>query len=228
MEIRVLASNGVKAALEDLGPAFERASGRKVAIRFGLGADLKRRIEAGEPFDLAVLAAAAVEGLAKEGKVDAGSRASVARSGSGLGIRKGAARPDIGTVEAFKRTLLSAKSICWAKEGASGAYFAGLVERMGIAGEIMAKATLASSGDEVGRLVAEGKCELGVILVNEIMAAPGVVLAGPFPSEVQSYTEFQAAVANGSGNAAVARELVEFLKTPAAGNVFRKKGQEPA
>jgi molybdate transport system substrate-binding protein len=226
--LRILASNGVKSALEELGPAFERASRHKLAIRFGLGADLKRRIEAGEAFDLAMLAAAALEGLAKQGKVDAGSRAWIARSGSGLAIRKGAARPDIGTVDALKRTLLSAKSICWAKEGVSGAYFAGLVERLGIAGEIKPKATLASSGDEVGRLVAEGKCELGVILVNEIMAAPGVELAGPFPREVQSYTEFQAAVASGSGNAAAARELVAFLKQPSSGAVFRAKGQEPA
>jgi molybdate transport system substrate-binding protein len=197
-------------------------------MHFGLGADLKRRIEAGEAFDLAVLAAAVVEDLAKQGRVDAGSRASVARSGSGLGIRKGAARPDIRTVDAFKRTLLTAKSICWAKEGASGAYFAGLIGRMGIAAQIMPKATLASSGDEVGRLVAEGKCELGVILTNEIMAAPGVELAGSFPREVQSTTEFQAAVASGSGNAAAARELIAFLTRPSSGAVFRAKGQEPA
>src|SRR5512139_2151522 len=162
--ITVLASNGVKAAMEELGPAFERASGTKLAIRFGLGADLKRRIESGEAFDLALLAAAALDDLAKQGRVDAASCAPLARSGSGLGIRKGAARPDIGTVAALKRTLLSAKSICWAKEGASGAYFAGLVERMGIAAEVKRKATLASSGDEIGRLVAEGQCELGVIL----------------------------------------------------------------
>ena len=228
MEIRVLASNGVKSALEELAPAFERASGARLAMRFGLGADLKRRIEAGEAFDLAILASAAIEVLAARGKVDDSSCAAIARSGSGLGIRKGAARPDIGTVEAFKRTLLSAKSICWAGEGASGACFAGLAERMGIAADLMPKATLASSGDEVGRLVAEGKCELGVILVNEIMAAPGVDLAGPFPREVQSTTEFQAAVASGSGNAAAARELIAFLKQPSSGAVFRAKGQEPA
>jgi molybdate transport system substrate-binding protein len=160
--------------------------------------------------------------------VDAASRTSHARSGSGLGIRKGAVRPDIGTVEAFKRTLLWAKSICWAREGASGAYFAALIGRMGIAQEIMAKATLASSGDEVARLVAEGKCDLGVILVNEIMAALGMELAGPFPAEVQGYTEFQAAVASGSKNGEIAAGLIEFLGTPSAGKVFRAKGQEPA
>jgi molybdate transport system substrate-binding protein len=228
VEIRVFASNGVKAGLEELCPAFERASGHKVAMRFGLGADLKRGIEAGEAFDLAILATEAIDGLAKQGRVDAGSRAAVARSGSGLGIRKGAARPDIVTVDAFKRTLLSAQSICWAKEGASGVYFAKLVERLGFADRIMAKATLASSGDEVGRLVASGKCELGVILVNEILAAPGMELVGPFPEEVQSYTGFEAAVASGSKNGKAASALAEFLRTPSAAKVFRAKGQEPA
>lgn len=224
----MLASNGVKSALEELAPAFERASAHQVAIGFGLGADLKRRIEAGETFDLAILASAAIEDLAKQGRVDAASRTKIARSGSGLGIRKGAARPDISTRDAFKRSLLAAKAICWAKEGASGAYFAGLVERLGIAKEIMRKATLASSGDEVGRLVADGRCELGVILVNEILAAPGMELVGPFPAEVQSYTVFEAAVAKTSESAAAAREFVAFLKTPSAGKVFRAKGQEPA
>lgn len=228
MEVRVLASNGVKSALEELAAAFEQASGDKVAIRFGLGADLKRRIESGEAFDLAILASAAVEDLAKQGRIEAASRVPVARSGSGLGIRKGASRPDIGTVEAFRRALLAARSICWAKEGMSGAYFAELVERLGIAGEIMPKATLASSGDEVGRLVAEGKCELGVILVNEILAAPGMELAGPFPREVQSHTEFVAGVAAGSRNAFAAKALIEFLRLPSSGVVFRAKGQEPA
>lgn len=228
MEFRVLASNGVKSALEELAPAFERASGHRIAIGFGLGADLKRRIESGEAFDLAILASAAIEDLARQSRVDAGSPVKIARSGSGLGVKRGAPRPDVGTAGAFERALLAAKSICWAKEGASGAYFAKLVERLGIADRIMAKATLASSGDEVGRLVAEGKCELGVILVNEILAAPGMDLVGPFPEEVQSYTGFEAAVASGSRNAAAARELAAFLRTPSAGKVFREKGQEPA
>src|SRR5439155_24801922 len=116
-EIKVLASNGVKEALNELAPAFGRATGHKLAIGFGLAAALKRQIEPGEAFDLAILPAAAIDDLIKQGKVDAGARAAIARSGVAIGIRKGAPRPDIRTPEALKRTLLSAKSITWAKEG---------------------------------------------------------------------------------------------------------------
>ena len=119
-EIKVLASNGVKEALNELAPAFERATGHKLVIGFGLAAALKRQIEAGEAFDLAILPAAGIDDLAKQGKVDAGARAAIARSGVGIGIRKGAPRPDIRTPGALKRTLLAAKSITWAKEGQSG------------------------------------------------------------------------------------------------------------
>src|SRR5438034_11330103 len=108
-EIKVLASNGVKEALLELAPAFERATGHKLVIAFGLAAALKRQIEAGEAFDLAILPAAGIDDLAKQGKVDAASRVAIARSGVGIGIKKGAPRPDIGTPEALKRTLLSAK-----------------------------------------------------------------------------------------------------------------------
>src|SRR5882672_5041558 len=149
-EIKVLASNGVKEALNELAPAFERETGHKLVIGFGLAAALKRQIEAGEAFDLAILPAAGLNDLAKQGKVDARGRASIARSGVGIGIRKGARRPDIRTPRALKRTLLSAEYITWAKEGQSGIYFAGLLERIGIAEQMKPKIVLAASGVEVG------------------------------------------------------------------------------
>src|SRR5213592_2758497 len=147
-EIKVLASNGVKEALNELAPAFERATGNKLVISFGLAAALKRQIEAGEAFDLAILSAAGLNDLAKQGKVDARARASIARSGVGIGIRKGARRPDIRTARALKRTLLAADSITWAKEGQSGIYFAGLLQRIGIAEQMKPKIVPASSGAE--------------------------------------------------------------------------------
>jgi len=225
-EIKVLASNGVREALLELTPAFERETGNKLVITFGLAAALKRQIEAGEAFDLAILTSAGIEDLAKQGKVDATSRAAIARSGVGIGIKKGAPRPDIGTPDAFKRTLLSAKSITWAKEGQSGIYFAGLLERIGIADQIKPKAVVAPSGAVVGKLVAEGEVELGVILVNELMAAPGVEVLGPLPAELQNYTVFHAGVGVGSKDSSAAKALIKFLTTPAAGAVFKKKGQE--
>ena len=225
-EIKVFASNGVREALLELAPGFERATGNKLVITFGLAAALKRQIEGGEAFDLAILTSAGIDDLAKQGKVDAGSRTPIARSGVGIGIKKGAPRPDIRTPGALKRTLLAAKSITWAKEGASGIYFASLLERIGIADQIKPKAVVAASGAEVGKLVAGGKVELGVILVNELMAAPGVELLGPLPGELQNYTVFHAGVGVGSKDSSAAKALIKFLTTPAAGAVFKKKGQE--
>ena len=225
-EIKVLASNGVKEALNELAPAFERATGHKLAISFGLAAALKRQIEAGEAFDLAILPAAVLNDLAKQGKVDARARTSIARSGVGIGIRKGARRPDIRTAQALKRTLLAADSITWAKEGQSGIYFADLLKRIGIAERMRPKIVLAASGVEVGKLVASGKVQLGVILVNELMAAPGVEVLGPLPPELQNYTVFHAGVGVGSKDSSAAKALIKFLTTPSAGAVFKAKGQE--
>jgi molybdate transport system substrate-binding protein len=225
-EIKVLASNGVKEALNELAPAFEREAGHKLVIAFGLAAALKRQIEAGEAFDLAILPAAGLNDLAKQGKVEARGRAAIARSGVGIGIRKGARRPDIRTAQALKRTLLAADSITWAKEGQSGIYFAELLKRIGIAERMKPKIVPAASGVEVGQLVASGKVQLGVILVNELMAAPGVEVLGPLPPELQNYTVFHAGVGVGSKDSSAAKALIKFLTTPAAGAVFKAKGQE--
>jgi molybdate transport system substrate-binding protein len=226
-EIKVLASNGVKAALEELAPAFERDSGNKLVMSFGLAAALKRQIEAGEAFDVAILTSAGIDDLAKQGKVDGGSRAAIARSGVGIGIRQGGPRPDISTALALKRTLLAAKSVSWAKEGQSGIYFASVLQRIGIAEQMKPKIVLASAGSEVGKLVASGQVELGVILVNELMAAPGVEVLGPLPPELQNYTAFHAGVGAGSKDSSAAKALIQFLTAPSAGAVFKAKGQEP-
>jgi molybdate transport system substrate-binding protein len=225
-EIKVLASNGVKAALEELAPAFERETGHKVAFEWGVANVLKRQIDGGAAFDLAILTSANIEDLAKAGKVDAGSRASVARSGVGIGVKKGAPHPDIRTPEALKRALLQAKSVSWAKEGASGTYFAGLVDRMGIGAEVKAKAVLAPNGAGVAKLVAEGKAQYAALLINEIIAAPGVEVVGPLPPELQTYLVFDCGVSSASKNAAGAKALIEFLKRPGSVQVFRAKGQE--
>lgn len=226
-EIKVLASNGVKAALEELAPAFERATGNKLVITFGLANVLKRQIDAGEAFDVAILPIAGVDDLAKQGKVDAGSRAPIARSAVGIGIRKGAPRPDITTADALKRIMLAAKSVSWAKEGQSGIYFATVLERMGIAEQMKPKLVLAASGAEVGKLLAEGKAQYAALLVNELMTVPGVEVLGPLPAELQQYTAFHAGVGVGSKDSSAAKALIKFLTTPAAGAVFKAKGQEP-
>ena len=226
-DIKVLASNGVRGALEELAPAFERATGNKLAMTFGLAAVLKRQIEAGEAFDLAILTSAGIEDLARQGKIDAASRTSIARSGVGIAVRSGAPKPDISTAEALKRALLSAKSITWAKEGASGIYFASVVEKLGIAEQLKPKLNLGASGAQVGEMIAKGEAEMGALLINEFLAVKGVDVVGPLPPELQSYTVFYSGVSAASKNAAATKALIQFLITPAAGAVFKSKGQEP-
>src|SRR6266700_5510030 len=175
---------------------------------------------------IAVIGIAALMTTASIRAADINVLASNARSGVGIGIKKGAPRPDIATPDAFKRTMLSAKSISWAKEGASGIYFASLLERMGIAEQMKPKVVLAPSGAVVGKLVAGGEVQFGVILVNELMAAPGVEVLGPLPAELQNYTVFHAGVGVGSKDSSAAKALIKFLTTPSAGAVFKAKGQE--
>ncbi len=226
-EIKVIASNGVKAALEELAPRFDAGTGNRLHLVFGVAAPLKRQIEAGEAFDLAILTSAGIADLAKQGKIDGASITPIARSGIGIGVKAGAHKPDIRTAEALKHALLEAKSVSWAKEGASGVAFAGIVDKMGIGPQVNAKAKLASNGAGVGELLVNGDAQLGALLVNELMAIRGVEVVGPLPPEVQSYTAFHAGVGSASKSAAAAKALAQFLTAPASAAVFKAKGQEP-
>ena len=226
-DLRVLASNGVRGALEELAPAFARATGHKLDITFGLAAGLKREIEAGEAFDLAILTSANIDDLARQGKVDGASRTPIARSGVGIMVRAGAPKPDLSTPEALKSALLAARSITWARDGASGVYFASVMQKLGIADEIKQKYKLALDGAAAAHKVASGEVELGALLINEILAQKGVEVAGQLPPELQSYTAFHSGVSTASKDPAAAKALAEFLTTPAAREVFKAKGQEP-
>src|SRR5690349_5280000 len=226
-DLVVVASNGVKPALEELAPTFERASGHKLSFKWGLAAVLTRELESGAPFDLAVLTAANIADLAKKGKVAAGSDTPIARSGVGIMVRAGAPKPDLGSPEALKRAVLSAKSLTWAKEGASGAIFVKALEKLGIEHDAHQKADLASDGAAAAKKVASGEAELGALLINEIMAQPGVQVAGPLPASLQTYITFHSGVSAASKNADAAKALGEFLTKPEARAVFKEKGQEP-
>lgn len=226
-DITVLASNGVKAALDELAPAFERATGNKVSVKYGLAAVLKRGIEAGEHFDLAILTSAGITDLAKQGKVGAGSERPVARSGVGIMVRNGVPKPDLSSPEALKRAVLAAKSVTWAKEGASGTYFVSVLKKLGIADEVMRKANLGTDGADAAKKVASGEAELGALLINEIMAQPGVVVAAPLPAALQNFTVFHSGVSASTKNGSAAKAFAEFLTKPEARAVFKAKGQEP-
>ena len=225
-EIKVLCSSGFKAVMEELAPQFERATHHKVIVRYGLAAKLKQEIEAGEMFDLAVLTPAAIDDLIGQRKVAADSRAILARSGLGIAIRAGARKADITTVEAFKRSLLAAKSIAYAKEGASGVAFAALIQRLGIADDLKAKSRLTATGEEVGDAVVRGEAEFGVLPVSEILPVRGAELLGTLPADAQSYIVMVAAVGAGSKESKAARDLIAFLTAPSALSVIKAKGME--
>jgi molybdate transport system substrate-binding protein len=225
-DIKVLCSNGFKAVMEELAPQFERATHHKVVVRYGLAVKLAQEIQAGEAFDLAILTPGAIDDLIKAHKVAPDSRTILARSGLGIVIRAGAAKPDITTVDAFKRSLLASKSIAYAKEGASGVAFAALVQRLGIADDLKARSRLTATGEEVGESVVRGEVELGVLPVSEILPIRGGELLGAFPADAQNYIVMVAAVSAAAKTATAAKDLITFITAPAALPVITAKGME--
>jgi molybdate transport system substrate-binding protein len=177
VEIKVVASVGIQAALEELVPQFERSTEHKLKITFGAASELKQQIDGGEAFDVAVLTPAIIDDLIKQGKVAADAHSNVARTWIGMEVRAGAPKPDISTVDALKRTLLGAKSIVYTTTGLGAIPIAHLIEQLGIADELKPK-TLVVLQRPTALAVAEGKAELGFALVSEILTIPEVEL-GP-------------------------------------------------
>ncbi len=193
-DIRVLSSVGIKAVVEELGPQFEQKTKHKVTTVFDLAGVLKTRIEGGEPFDVAILTPAFIDELISKGKIAAASRNEIARTGLGLMIRAGAPKPDVSTTEAFRKTLLGAKSITYVTTGASGVAFLATVEKMGIADAIKAKAKPAANGDQVNANILSGAADFAVLPVSEILPVKGAELGGVFPAAVQTYIVMAAGV----------------------------------
>ena len=222
-EVAFLCSNALKAVMEEIAPQFEKASGHKLVISFGSTNPLKARIEKGEAFDLTILGDAAIEELAKQGKLDAATRVVVARSVLGVAFRKGAPKPDVSTTDAFKRTLLDAKSIAYLENGLTGTYLKVLFQRLGITENMQAKHKSTRGAETVAR----GEAELGVTQLSEILYEKGVELAGLLPPEIQNYTNFPAAVSAGTKQADAAKALLKYLASPDAARVIRAHGLEP-
>jgi len=225
-EIRVICSNGVKAVLEDLGPQFERTSGHKLNIQFSSTATLKQRIDGGEAFDVAFLTSDAIDDLIQSGKLAAATRADLARTGIGVGYRKGAPKPDVATAAAIKALLLRAQSIAYTRDGASRPGIDKMFDRLGIAADVRGKSMLQAAGQAPGT-VARGEAEIVLTLISEILPVAGVELAGPLPAEFQNYTSFAAAAATEGGNAQAVQALIKFVAGPTSAPVFKAKGMEP-
>ncbi len=224
-EVKVIGANPIKAVVQELGSQFERESGHKLVTKFVSGPVVKREIDAGEPFDLAISITPVIDDLTKEGKIVAATRADVAYAGVGVGVRAGAPKPDISSTEAFKRTLLNAKSVAHSAEGASGVYFKNLLERLGIVEEMKPKLK-PMSGDVLAQAVPRGEAEMIISSISDIIAG-GTVLVGPLPSELQLYIRFAAGVGTNAKEAEAAKALIQFLTAPAAVPVIKAKGMEP-
>jgi molybdate transport system substrate-binding protein len=224
--ITVLSSNGLRAVIQELAPQFEKATGNPVAISFSVAAELKKRIEGGESFDLAILTPAVIDDLIKQGKVVAASRTAIARTGMALAIRRGAPKPDVRTVEGLKTALVASPSIAFAREGAGGLFFTALVQRLGLAQTLTPKFKPFTTGDDVREAVARGDAALGVMPLSEILPAPAIEVGGLFPSEVQDYAVMVAGISQRAARSSAVRALIDFLMSSNASAVVAAKGME--
>jgi molybdate transport system substrate-binding protein len=226
-DIRVLCSNGIKAAMEALIPEAERATGRTIVIQFSSSAVLKRSIDGGEPFDLAILTPGIVDDLIKAGKIQAGTHADLASAALAVGVRAGAPRADVGTPEAMKRTLLAARSITYTKEGAASAAIANMLRSLGVQDQLASRTTLQTVPGRAAETVATGEHELVFAPVSEIMPVHGVDVLGLFPKPFQAPVVMTAGVAAGARDPDGARALIKFMTSSKAAPAIKASGMEP-
>ncbi len=225
-EIKVIASAAVKEAVIELIPAFEKASGHKVTMIWAGTEAITKRISGGEVVDIVLIAAPNIDKLIAEGKLAAGSRVDVAKSGIGVAVRAGLPKPDISSGEAVKNAVLAAKSVAYSS-GPSGFYLADLFKKMGIADQIKDKVKQTPSGVQVGEVVARGEADLGFQQVSELLHMKGIQYLGPLPGDIQHTTVFSAGVHAASPAQDAAKALTKFLTAPEAGPVIRGSGMEP-
>ena len=222
--VRVLISNGFRAVFDDLVPVCEKSIGHRVAVQSGTSTSLIEKVNAGEPFDVAIMTTEAMETLGKSGKIAA--RTPLGRSGIGIGSRAGAKKPDIANAEALKKTFLAAKAITYAGDGASRPHIDRMMGTLGIA-DVMSKKTLLEQGSvRAAARVASGDADLLITLVSEILPAPGVELVGPLPTQFQNYVSFAGGAAVKSDNAAAGKALISCLSGPNVAATLKAKGME--
>ncbi len=227
-DITFLCAEALETAMHDLVPEFEKTSGHKVNVRFANSGTNAGRVRKGDAADLAIVLPPQWESLQQEGKIDPAVRAVVGKVGLGIFVRKGVARPDIGSVEAFKRMLLNVRSIAVrdpAQRSPVGTYAIALFDRLGLGGELNAKIRLTP-----GRpfpAVVNGEADVGFSTMAEIAASPEVDLVGPLPADIQNFNVFTAAIPVNAKEPAGAKTLIDFLVSPRAALVLRSKGVEP-
>ena len=227
MALKVLSTLAVQGALPALAARYEQSAGIGIEIDFAPTNGLLARIAVGEVADVAILTRSAIDDLATKGVLTPDSVADVAVSFVGIAVKAGAAKPDIASVEALTAALLQAESIAYSQIGASGVFFAELIQRLGIADAMNAKATIIPSGF-TAELAARGEVELAVQQVSELMMVPGIDVVGPLPPGADSVTMFTAGSFAGSARATAARHLIASLRSPDAAPALAAAGLQPA
>jgi len=229
-DLSVYSSIGVRSAAEELFRRFEKQNGSRLAVTWGTAPMLVARIEAGERADVLILSRAGIDTLLKQGKVLAGSDVTLAGSGVAIAVKAGAPKPDISTAEALRETLLKTKSIAYSEPsagGASGVYFAKLLERMGIAEQMKPKTKYPPAGGFSAELLLTGEAELAVQQKPELLHVAGVEIVGFLPGDLNVVTEFVAALIVDTKKAEAGKTLIDSLLTSEAAAVFRAKGLDP-
>ncbi|HEY2755826.1 MAG TPA: substrate-binding domain-containing protein [Pseudolabrys sp.] len=230
VEVKVLTAGAFKQVMLALVPEYEKETGNKIVLDNDTAGGLQKRIAGGETFDVAIITPKAIDDLAAAGKIAQGSRVKIASVGVGVVVKEGAPKPDISTVEAFKKALLAAKSVAYidpASGGSSGIYVDKLLERLGIADQIRPKAKL-KQGGYVADLIASGQAELGVHQISEIMPVKGVTLVGPLPKEIQNTTTYAAGLSATTQHKDAAQALIKMFSHPDAETTLKAKGMDPA
>ena len=225
--LKLLSSMATREVLNELAARFERERSLSVTAEAAGGVDVAKRVQAGESVDVVVLASNAIDKLIADGKLRAGSRVDLVRSGVAIAVRAGSPRPDIATEAAVRRAVQSARTLSYST-GPSGVYLEKMFERWGILGEIRPRIVVPPPGVPVGSLVASGAAELGFQQLSELQSLAGIVVLGPLPPEIQSITVFSGGVAAGSAAPEAARALLEFMASPATAATKRRHGMEPA
>lgn len=227
-ELRIIAGAALSPALGEIAQSFEQMTGHKLLIQYGILGALKKRLATEEPFDVAIVPTALLDGAAKRGQIDGGTRAPVVRVGMAVAVRAGAPKPDIATGDAFRRALIDASTLTYPPEGAIGVHLARVYDRLGITDQMQGKIRPLKTVELVAPTLVAGEAELGFAPSTVFAGAEGVEIVGPFPPELQVYVQLTAGVGAGAAQPDAARALIQYLQSPAAVAVFKARGFESA
>jgi molybdate transport system substrate-binding protein len=229
-QLKLLLGGAVTEPVRKIGAEFSRKTSNQIDLTSNTSGALQKMLASGGKADIIIVASSTMDALEKEHLIVPGTRFDVARGLIGVGVRAGAASPDLSSVDAFKKTMLAARSVSYVDPkagGTSGTYMAGLFQRLGIAGEIQKKTVFRFQGSEVADAVAKGDAEIGITFTSEMATNKGVKVAGFLPDSIQLPTNYSAAIPAGAPNADAARAFLKELKTPLAQSAFKEAGLEP-